>query len=149
MSAVAMGGYSKTHHVMAAVAMETAVMAGTTDLGALAGSRDPAERLAFDLYCYRARKYLGAYAAVLGGLDAVVFGGGVGEHVPEVRSAILGDMGWCGIELDAAINRTVVGQEARISTTASGVAVWVVPVDEGTILAEEALAVLETNGIAP
>jgi len=84
-------------------------MASTTDLRALAYSQDVTERLAFDLYCYRARKYLGAYAAVLGGLDAVVSGGGVGKHVPEVRVAILGGMEWCGIELDGAINATSVG----------------------------------------
>jgi len=132
-------------------------MASTTDLRALASSQDVTEPLAFDLYCYRARKYLGAYAAVLGGLDAVMSGGGVGKHVPEVRVAILGGMEWCGIELDGAINATSVGdggREARISTTASRVAVWVVPVDEGTILTEEALTLLGTlpsppNGTAP
>ncbi len=117
-------------------------MAGTTDLRALASSAIAAERLAFDLYCSRARKYLGAFAAVLGGIDGVVFGGGVGEHVAEVRAAILGRMGWCGLELDAAANAGAVGREARISTSASRVAAWVVPVDEATVLAEEALGVL-------
>ena len=120
-------------------------MARTTDLRDLAGSKDPLERLAFDLYCYRARKYLGAYAAILGGIDGVVFGGGVGEHVPEVRAAILEGMGWCGIELDAAANDAAVGHESRISTPASTVAAWVVPVDEGTILAEEAMNLLNEH----
>lgn len=118
-------------------------MTRTTDLRALARSKDPLEHLAFALYCYRARKYLGAYAAVLGGIDGVIFGGGVGEHVPEVRGAILGGMGWCGIELDAAANAAAVGHESRISTPASPVAAWVVPVDEGTILAEESLNLLD------
>lgn len=123
-------------------------MARTSDLRALAGSQDPAEQLAFDLYGYRARKYLGAYAAVLGGIDGVVFGGGVGEHVPEVRSEILVGMGWCGIELDAVANAAAIGHESRISTPASPVAAWVVPVDEAMVLAEEALDLLGTNGEA-
>ena len=75
-------------------------------------------RFAVELYCYRARKYLGAYLAVLGGCDGIVFGGGVGEHVPEVRARILAGLEWAGIELDRAANEAARGSESRISAAA-------------------------------
>jgi len=94
-----------------------------------------------DLYCYRARKYIGAYLAVLGGADAILFGGGVGENAPEVRARILAGTEWAGIVLDAQANRTS-GAEVCISSPDSRVALWVIPVDESQILAREALAVI-------
>ena len=69
----------------------------SADIRELLRSPDELARLAVDLYCYRVRKYVGAYLAVLGGAEAIVFGGGVGENVPEVREKILTGMGWCGI----------------------------------------------------
>jgi acetate kinase len=71
-----------------------------------------------------------------------VFGGGVGEHAAAVRAAIVADMGWAGIELDAEANRTTVGVEARIDAATSRVQLWVIPVDEAAILAEAAQALL-------
>jgi acetate kinase len=97
-------------------------------------------RLAVELYCYRARKYLGSYLAVLGGCDGVAFGGGVGEHVPQVRQMILAGMQWAGIELDAAANQAARGSESRISAAASPVSVWVIPVDEELLMVHAALA---------
>ena len=58
---------------------------------------DQRAEFAVDLFCYRARKYMGAYLAVLGGADAIVFGGGIGENAPEVRKRICRNMEWCGI----------------------------------------------------
>ncbi|MGH8297749.1 MAG: acetate/propionate family kinase [Steroidobacteraceae bacterium] len=98
-------------------------------------------RLAVELYCYRARKYLGAYLAVLGGCDGIVFGGGVGEHVPEVRARILSSLEWAGIALDRAANEGAKGRELRISKADSSVAVWVIPVDEELLLVRAALTV--------
>ncbi|HEX8755594.1 MAG TPA: acetate kinase [Steroidobacteraceae bacterium] len=96
-------------------------------------------RLAVELYCYRARKYLGSYLAVLGGCDGVAFGGGVGEHVPQVREMILAGMQWAGIELDPAANQAACGNESRISAAASPVSVWVIPVDEELPMVRAAL----------
>ncbi len=96
-------------------------------------------RLALELYCYRARKYLGSYLAVLGGCDGVAFGGGVGEHVPEVRARILAGLEWAGIELAPAANQTARGSESRISAARSRVSVWVVPVDEELLMVRAAL----------
>ena len=111
------------------------------DMRILLAADDPRARLAVRLYCYRARKYLGAYLAVLGGADAILFGGGVGEHAAAVRAGILDGMDWAGIRLDDAANAAV-GREGRISAADSRIEAWVIPVDESRILAQEALAVM-------
>lgn len=98
--------------------------------------------LAIDLYCYRVRKYIGAYAAALGGVDAVVIGGGVGENSPVIRENILQNMGWCGIVLDPDANNKTVAAEGHISSDNSRVAVLVVPVDEAAVLAQEAVNII-------
>src|SRR5262249_54549561 len=90
------------------------ISGGITDLGKLAADPSPQAQFAVDLYCYRARKYIGAYLAVLRGCDGIVFGGGVGEHVPAVRQRILAGMEWAGIRIDPAANERARGQEARI-----------------------------------
>lgn len=114
----------------------------STDLGTLLASTDPQCQFAVELYCYRARKYIGAYMTVLGGCDGIVFGGGVGEHVPEVRARILSGLQWAGIELDTAANERARGKELRISASKSRVAVHIIPVDEEHRLVSAALAVL-------
>jgi acetate kinase len=111
------------------------------DMRALLDADDAGARLAVDVYCYRARKYIGAYLAALGGADAILFGGGVGEHAPEVRAQILTGLGGLGIVLDADANRTTIGAERCISQHSSAAGVWVIPVDEAVILAQAALAV--------
>ena len=114
------------------------------DMRTLLAADNPRARLAVHLYCYRARKYLGAYLAVLGGADAILFGGGVGENAAAVRAAILDGMDWAGIQLDAAANNAASGREGRISQTDSRTEVWVIPVDESRILAQEALNALNS-----
>ena len=99
-------------------------------------------QFAIELYCYRVRKYLGAYLAVLGGCDGIVFGGGVGEHVPGVRERILSGMRWAGIELDTRANEEASGTQGRISPPGSKVSVWVVAVEEEPLMVREALSVL-------
>lgn len=117
-------------------------MAGENDMRKLIISNEPAAQLAIELYCYRARKYIGAYLAVLGGADAILFGGGVGEHAPEIRERILAGMEWAGIVLDHARNHAAVGAEACISRDDSPVAVWAIAVDEAQLMAEEAASLL-------
>src|SRR6476659_191149 len=102
---------------------------------------DQRAEFAVDVFCYRVRKYLGAYLAVLGGADAIVFGGGIGENAPEVRKRICRNMEWCGMSLHPDRNRTAVGLSAgsagKISTDDSRVAVYVVAADEETWIAKE------------
>jgi acetate kinase len=108
--------------------------------GARAG--DAACELAIAMFCWRTKEYAGAYMALMNGADAVIFGGGIGEHSPEVRARILGNLGSLGIELDAAANDAATGREALISTPASLTEVWVVSVDEASVIAEETARVL-------
>jgi acetate kinase len=117
------------------------VAGSTADPQALLDAGSERSSLAIELYCYRARKYLGAYLAVLAGCDGVAFGGGVGEHVPEVRARILSGLEWAGIELDRAANEATRGSESRISTPRSRVTVRVIPVDEELLMVRAALTV--------
>lgn len=98
---------------------------------------DVASDLAVRAFCYRARKYVGTYLAVLGGADAIVFGGGIGEHVPEVRARICDGLEWTGVTLDAEVNAVVIGVEASIGARDSTIGVYVVPVDEGSVIARD------------
>lgn len=108
------------------------------DMRALLASTDTQARFAIDLYCYRIRKYIGAYLAVLGGADAILFGGGVGENAPVIREKILWNMQWSGIELDNISNQMAMGKEACISTRQSLAAVWVIKLDEAAAMARQA-----------
>ncbi len=76
---------------------------------------DTSAALAVEMFCYRVRKYIGAYMAVLGGAGAVVFGGGIGENAPIVRARICAGMDWCGLTLDWNRNAAAIGVEQRIS----------------------------------
>jgi acetate kinase len=114
----------------------------SADMQSLLESSNPDAHLAVDLYCYRARKYIGAYVAVLGGVDAVLFGGGVGEHSPIVRRKILSGLQAFGISMDSHVNRAAVGAEVCISDDDSNVDVWVLTVDEAEVLARAAMEVV-------
>src|SRR5918999_2788714 len=103
---------------------------------------DEGARLALDVFCYRARKYIGAYLAALGGADAILFGGGIGENAPEVRARICRGLGQLGVSLDAEMNARTVGTEERISSPASRIGVYVIPVDEGAVMVRAAMAIL-------
>lgn len=117
-------------------------LSGTTgDMRRLIDSSAPAATRAVEVYCYRARKYIGAYLATLGGADAILFGGGVGEQAPEVRAQVLNGLEGLGIALDADANHAALGAEMRISTRGNATEVWVLPVDEAAILAQAAMAV--------
>ena len=112
------------------------------DLRVLLSSADARAQMAVDMYCYRARKYLGAYMAALGGVDAVLIGGGAGEHLPELRQRVLAGMDWCDIAIDERLNSTVVERPTRVSRPDGRVQVWVMPVDESAIVLAEVRAVL-------
>jgi len=103
--------------------------------------QDKRAEFAIDLFCYRVRKYLGAYLAVLDGADAVVFGGGIGENALEIRERICRNMKWCGLELNRDLNRATVGlapgHAAKISTDGSRLAAYVVAADEESWIARE------------
>jgi acetate kinase len=103
-------------------------------------------RLAFDVYCYRLRKYIGAYMAVLGGADAIVFTGGIGENSPRVRAHTLKDMDWFGLKVDATANDATVGTEAEISTDDSRVNIYVVPTNEELVIAMDTARIVGETG---
>ena len=103
-----------------------------------AAPHDTRAALAVDMFCYRARKYIGAYLAALGGPQAVVFGGGIGENNPLIRQRICEGLDWFGLVLDPARNASAIGIEARISRDDARVQAWVVLVDEAALMAEAA-----------
>jgi acetate kinase len=106
---------------------------------------DARAALAVAMFCYRVRKYVGAYLAALGGADAVVFGGGIGENAPSVRARVCADMGWCGLTLDEDRNAQTVGSESRISRGDSRVQAYVIPVDEEAIIAQDTVRWLRSQ----
>lgn len=101
--------------------------------------------LAIEVECYRIKKYIGAYAAAIGGVDAIVFTAGVGENSAVHRRKSCEDLGFLGIEVDEEKNRNAVGRtgEADISTARSRVKVFVIPTDEELVMAEDTQAILE------
>lgn len=94
-------------------------------------------RLALEVFAYRAKKYIGAYAAVLNGVDVLVFTGGIGENDPLMRRMICDNMGFLGLKLDVKANEAVVGKTGVISDENSQVKVLVIPTDEELAIAEE------------
>jgi len=96
---------------------------------------NPRARLAVEIFCYRARKYLGAYLAALGGADAVVFSGGIGENASLVREKICERMEWCGLSLDKDKNASIIGVEGPISPAGARIQAYVIPSDEEAIIA--------------
>lgn len=99
---------------------------------------DRRARLAMEVFCHRARKYIGGYLAALGGADAVVFTGGIGENAPSIRSAIVQGLEWMGLELDREANQGMVdGKEGAVSTPGSRLAAWVIPTDEELLIARD------------
>jgi acetate kinase len=94
-------------------------------------------RLAIEIFCYRARKYIGAFLAVMGGADAIVFTGGIGENAPEIRAHICAGLEWAGLKLDDGRNRQIVGIEGRISTEDSSLQAFAIPTDEELLIARD------------
>jgi len=111
----------------------------SNDMRDLLDRPEPEARLAIDYFVYRVAKEIGALAAVLGGLDAIVFTAGIGENSSEIRRRISEACAWLGVEIDSAANGK---QETRISTSASKLSVWVIPTNEELMIARHTGALL-------
>ncbi len=117
--------------------------------GISADSRDlidsdrPEAREALDLFCFRIAGEIGRLAVTLGGLDAIVFTAGIGEHQPPIRATVAERLRWLGLELDEAANTA---NATRISRADARVAAFVIPTDEEAVIAEDALAVMKPDG---
>ena len=107
------------------------------DLVHEARDHDRRARLALEVFCYRAKKYVGAYLACMGGADAVVFTGGIGENQPEIREQICDGLEWAGLSLDLERNRRMTGTEGRVSTDSSRLHAFVIPTDEELLIARD------------
>lgn len=100
---------------------------------------DKRVRLAMEVFCYRILKYIGAYLAVLGGAKAIVFGGGIGENTLFVRDRICSQLKWCGLTLDSERNQQTIDCEGRISSDDSRLHAYVIVVEEGLQIAQQAI----------
>jgi acetate kinase len=106
--------------------------------------------LGLDMYHYRVKKYIGAYAAAMGGVDIIVFAGGIGENGPETRKQVCQDLEFLGIEVDPEKNNGLRGKEAIISRDNARVKVMVVPTNEELVIAEDTMRiVLESANSSP
>jgi acetate kinase len=99
--------------------------------------------LAIEIFCYRARKYVGAFLAAMGGADAIVFTGGIGENSSDVRARICEGIEWMGLYLDPMRNQQAVGKETLISTDDSKLLAYVIPTDEELLIARDTVRVIE------
>jgi acetate kinase len=98
---------------------------------------DRRAKLAIDIFCYRIRKYIGAFLAAMGGADAIVFTGGIGENSPAVRAGICEGLEWAGLSLNAEKNLKTIGVEEVISRDDSRLAAYVIPTDEELLIARD------------
>lgn len=117
----------------------------SADSRELIDSDKPEAREALDLFCFRIAGEVSRLAATLGGLDAIVFTAGIGEHQPPIRRAVVERLRWLGLELDEAANAA---SAMRISRAGARVTAFVIPTDEEAVIAEDALAVVQTIGRA-
>ena len=111
----------------------------SNDMRELLASDEPDARLALDYFVYRAAKEIGSLAAVLGGVDGIVFTAGIGENSPEIRKRICEACSWLGVELDTEANN---GKGTRVSSSHSKVSVWVIPTNEELMIARHTGALL-------
>jgi len=105
------------------------------NLSELAEKGNARAKLAIDIFCYRIKKYIGTYTAVLNNVDAVVFTGGIGENVPDVRAAVCNGLTQLGIDFDPEKNKTTLRKEGEINTKNSTVKILVIPTDEESAIA--------------
>jgi len=110
----------------------------TNDMRELQQADSDRAHLAIEIFCYRARKYIGAYLAAMGGsADAIVFTGGIGENSPEIRARICQGLEWAGLTLKQEANQRMTGREGKISTEDSRLAAYVIPTDEELLIARD------------
>jgi len=111
------------------------------DIEAAIDAGDDRARLAFDMYEYRVRKYVGAYAAAMNGVDAIAFTAGIGEHSPRLREQLCRHLGYLGVRIDTARNAAAAG-ETDITAPGASVRVYVIPTDEELVIAQDTVALL-------
>jgi acetate kinase len=112
-------------------------------------SGDRRAKLAIEIFCYRVRKYIGAYLALMNGVDAVIFSGGIGENSAKIRSLICAGMDWSGLEIDEQRNAEHIrGREGMISADSSRVKIWVIPTNEELLIARDTVRLVETGSPA-
>ena len=115
-------------------------------LAEAAENGDRRARLAIDIFCYRAAKYIGSYLAAMNGADAIVFTGGIGENSPEVRRLICEKLSWMGIEIEQPLNEKFVsGGEGIISNDAARLKVYVIPTNEELLIARDTVRLIAGN----
>jgi acetate kinase len=112
---------------------------------AMSERQDGRARLAIEVFCYRARKYIGAYLAAMGGADAIVFTGGIGENQPEIRAQICEGLEWAGLKIEPQRNQRMAGVEGQISTGDSALHVFVVPTNEELLIARDTVGCVESE----
>jgi len=95
--------------------------------------------LAIEMFCYRVKKYLGAYLAALNGTDGIIFGGGIGENAPSIRARICEDLNALGIRLDPERNAEAIAVEKSISKPKAKPEIWVIPTNEELLIARDTL----------
>ena len=117
----------------------TGISSDMREIDAAAKNNDERAVLALDMYFYRIKKYVGAYAAAMGGVDTIVFTAGVGENQANMREEVCRNMEWMGVKLDVEKNAGIHGEEAIISTPDSRVKVVVVPTDEELMIATDTM----------
>ena len=118
------------------------VSSDNRDVSAAAEAGNERAQLALDIQVYEIKKYVGAFAAAMGGVDAVLFTGGIGENDKNVRLGVCSGMEYMGIKIDAELNDKFSGQEHEISTADSKVKVWIVPTNEELMIARDTLAIV-------
>jgi acetate kinase len=117
----------------------------SSDMRSLLESSEPRARFAVDLFTYRIGRELGSLAAAIGGLDALVFTGGIGEHAAVIRERVCRSAGWLGVELDVSVNNF---GGPRISTDSSSISVWTIPTNEELMIARHTRRVLGATAAA-
>ncbi|MBP0973026.1 MAG: acetate kinase [Oscillospiraceae bacterium] len=112
------------------------------DVSAAADQGNKRAQLSKDMLVYQIKKYIGAFAAAMNGLDAVLFTGGIGENAPDVREQVCADMDILGIKIDTVTNAGIHGKLQKVSRADSKVQVWVVPTNEELLIARDTLALI-------
>jgi acetate kinase len=120
----------------------TGVSSDMREIEEAAKNQNSRALLGLEMYDYRVKKYIGAYAAVMGGVDIIIFAGGIGENGPDTREKICSGLEFLGMEFDFAKNKELRSREALISTPSSRVKVMVVPTNEELVIAEDTLKIV-------
>lgn len=121
----------------------TGISSDMREIRAAAAKDDKMAKLGLDMYAYRVKKYVGSYAAAMGGVDIILFTGGIGENATYVRQDICEELEYMGVEMDCNKNESIFGEEAVVSLESSRVKVMVVPTDEELVIAKDTKLIVE------